>query len=121
MSDNDTEEQQAQDQADPEQNGNASNEAVPDFDEQPPTPSTGQANIELKRFGSVRVALSAQLGQTELTISEMMELTEGAVVELNREIGQPVELVAQGVPLGNGEVVVIDDRFAIRIKEIYQV
>ena len=49
-----------------------------------------------------------------------MDLSEGSVVELDREISEPVELVAQGVPLGNGEVVVVEDRFAIRIIQIYQ-
>ena len=83
------------------------------------SPSKSDASVERKRLGGGQVALTAQLGRASVTIKDMMELTEGAVVELDREIGQPVELVAQGVPLGNGEVVVVDDRFAIRIKEIY--
>ena len=95
-------------------------ESVPDFDEQSPKPVMQPATLELNRFGGVKVALTAQLGRADVTIQEMMTLTEGAVVELDREISQPVELIAQGVPLGNGEVVVVEDRFAIRIKEIYQ-
>ena len=96
----------------------SSAESLPEFEEQSQSAASA-GNVELKRFGGVQVALTAQLGKANVTIKDMMELTEGAVVELDREIGQPVELVAQGVPLGNGEVVVVDDRFAIRIKEIY--
>lgn len=40
------------------------------------------------------------------------------MLELNRSISEPVDLMVQGVRLGRGEVVVVDDRFAIRIKEI---
>lgn len=97
-------------------------ESVPDFEDQTPTPppEAKPSSAELRRFSGVKVALTAQLGRADVTIQEMMALSEGAVVELDREIGQPVEIIAQGVPLGNGEVVVVDDRFAIRIKEVYQ-
>ena len=76
--------------------------------------------LDQSRFSEVQVVLSAELGRTHLTLEELMGLEEGAVVELDREIGAPVELIAQGVSVGNGEVVVIEDRFAIRIKQIYQ-
>ena len=47
-----------------------------------------------------------------------MQLGEGTVLELNREIDSPVELMAQGVKLASGEVVVVDGCFAIRITEV---
>lgn len=89
----------------------------PDLSQAQPSPA---ANYEMNRFAGVQVVLTAELGRTKLTIHELMSLSEGAVLELDRAISAPVELVAQGVALGNGEVVVVDDRFAIRIKEIYQ-
>lgn len=98
----------------------AVDESVPDFPELSSVAPSQQANHELSRFSGVQVDVTAELGRTRLTIQEMLGLSEGAVLELNRAISAPVELVAQGVPLGNGEVVVVDDRFAIRIKEIYQ-
>ena len=97
------------------------NESVPDFQTLNPNQAAAPAGLELNRFGGVQVVLTAELGRTKVTIQELMGLAEGAVLELNRAISAPVELVAQGVPLGNGEVVVIDDQFAIRIKEIYLV
>ncbi|TWU02370.1 FliM/FliN family flagellar motor switch protein [Stieleria varia] len=95
-------------------------EKVPDFQQQTSRPTTQPGKFQSKRFGGVQVSLTAHLGRAKVTIQELAALTEGAVIELDREIGEPVELVAQGVPLGNGEVVVVDDRFAVRIKEIYQ-
>lgn len=74
---------------------------------------------DLNRFYDVQVTVSAELGRTRVPIQELVGLTEGSVFELNRDIGAPIELIAQGVPLGNGEVVVVNDLFAIRIKEIY--
>ena len=95
--------------------------SVPDFQTLDSNRIAAPGRFELNRFGGVQVVLTAELGRTQVTIQELMGLTEGAVLELNRAISAPVELVAQGVPLGNGEVVVIDDQFAIRIKQIYQV
>ena len=94
-------------------------DVIPEFEQLSPNPPKPAKNVELSRFGGVHVTLTAELGRTELTIQELIGLAEGSVVELNRAISAPVELVAQGVPLGNGEVVVIEDQFAIRIKEIY--
>jgi flagellar motor switch protein FliN/FliY len=95
-------------------------ENVPEFPDLSQTQPSPAANYEMNRFAGVQVVLTAELGRTKLTIQELMSLSEGAVLELDRAISAPVELVAQGVALGNGEVVVVDDRFAIRIKEIYQ-
>ena len=94
-------------------------DVIPEFEQLAPNPPKPAKDLELSRFGGVHVTLTAELGRTELTIQELIGLAEGSVVELNRAISAPVELVAQGVALGNGEVVVIDDQFAIRIKEIY--
>ncbi|MEM6468472.1 MAG: FliM/FliN family flagellar motor switch protein [Planctomycetota bacterium] len=94
-------------------------DSIPEFEQLSPNPPKASKEIELSRFGGVHVTLTAVLGKTELTIGELIGLAEGSVVELNRPISAPVELVAQGVPMGNGEVVVIEDQFAIRIKQIY--
>lgn len=95
-------------------------EKSPDFPQLQPGGGSNGSPVELSRFGGVQVVLTAELGRAKLSLNELMELSQGAVVELNRPISAPVELVAQGVPLGNGEVVVVDDQFAVRIKEIYQ-
>ena len=118
-----TNDEQADGDASPQaqSDDNAKNDEgkVPEFQELDAHRTGGGSRVGLKGFAGVQVTLNAELGRTELTIQELMSLHEGSVVELHRGIGEPVELVAQGVPLGNGEVVVIDERFAIRVKEIY--
>lgn len=94
-------------------------DTIPEFEQLKPNPPKPGNELDFARFGGVHVTLSAELGRTQLTIQELIGLAEGSVVELHRAISAPVELIAQGVPLGNGEVVVIDDQFAIRIKQIY--
>ncbi|MBW3543284.1 MAG: flagellar motor switch protein FliN [Planctomycetes bacterium] len=67
---------------------------------------------------NVRFDVEAVLGRTVLPIEQILELGSGSVVELDRLISESVELVVQGVKVARGEVVVVDDRFAIRIQEI---
>lgn len=103
----------------PETLANEPEVGTPEFQNlDPDKPGTGAAK-EMNRLYDVQVSVAAELGRTSVPIQELLQLTEGSVFELNREISSPIELVAQGIPLGNGEVVVVDDSFAIRIKEIY--
>ncbi|MGB6043892.1 MAG: FliM/FliN family flagellar motor switch protein [Pirellulales bacterium] len=72
----------------------------------------------MDRFYNVNVTVWAELGRTAMPIGELVKLGEGAVLKLGRSVSEPVDLVAQGVVLARGEVVVVDDCFAVRIKEI---
>jgi flagellar motor switch protein FliN/FliY len=75
----------------------------------------------LSRFYDVKVKISVELGRTSLPLSEMLKLGEGAVVELDRAVGDPVDLVADGVLLARGEIVVVNDCYGIRITEVNSV
>ena len=90
---------------------------VPEFQDLEKTKG-GNGNLSLNRFYDVKVTVSAELGRVTLPISELLSLDEGSVIELNRSINSPVEIMAQGVLLAKGKVVVVDDCFAIRINEI---
>jgi len=85
-------------------------------------PAAGQAapsmlrGLELLR--DVGMDVTAQIGTTRMTISELLALTEGAVVELDRAAGSPADLLVNGHLIARGEVVVIDENFALRITEI---
>ena len=81
---------------------------------------TGAASqTEIARFHDLKVTVSAELGRTSIPIQQLLSLGSGSVLELDRSINSPIELIAQGVPLASGEVVVVDDCFAIRITEVY--
>ena len=75
---------------------------------------------DLNRFQDIKVRVSADLGRTQIPIQKLMNIGEGSVIELDRTIDSPVELVAQGVPLACGEVVVVNGCFAIRVTKVYE-
>ena len=79
---------------------------------------TGAGQPTFERLYDVAVTVTAELGRITLPIGDLLELGEGSVVELNRPVSNPVDIMAQGVRLARGEVVVIDDCFAVKIKEI---
>ncbi len=66
----------------------------------------------------VPVTITAQLGHVVLPIGEILKLGPGAVLELEELVSQPVQLTVRGVPFATGEVVVVEDRFAVRIKQL---
>ena len=83
------------------------------------TPRTAEAPASsLDRLLDVTVTVSAELGRVTLPISAVLNLGVNSVLELNRAVSEPVDLMVQGVRLGRGEVVVVGDSFAVRIKEI---
>ena len=81
--------------------------------------SRPQRNGSLERFYNVNIPVWAELGRVEMPIGELMRIDAGTVLRLDRPVGEPVEIVSQGVTLASGEVVVVDDCFAVRIKEIH--
>ncbi len=81
-------------------------------------PSAAGAAGKLSQLMSVKFEVEAVLGRKNLPIGEILKLGSGSVVEFDRTISEPVDLVVQGVTVARGEVVVVEDSFAIRIKEI---
>ena len=66
----------------------------------------------------VEMEVSAELGRTRMSVRELLSLTPGAVVELDRAAGSPADLLVNGRLIARGEVVVIDENFGLRITEI---
>ncbi len=86
------------------------------FDDQPSV--FGEYNKNLDLVLDVTLNLTVQLGSTELSIKQILELTRGSVIELDRIAGEPVDLLANGKLIAKGEVVVIEDNFGLRITSI---
>ena len=81
--------------------------------------SRPERNGSMERFYDVNIPVWAELGRVEMPIGELMRIDAGTVLRLDRPVSEPVEIVSQGVTLARGEVVVVDDCFAVRIKEIH--
>jgi len=73
-------------------------------------------SIEL--LGNIEVEASAELGHAQLSIREVLELRPGSVVQLNKMLGDPADLMVKDKLIARGEVVVVDDRFGLRITEL---
>ncbi len=91
---------------------------VPDFAELGPASAKAPTPGSLDHLLDVTCTVTAELGRRKLSIGEVLKLNAGAILELDRAISEPVDVLVQGVLLARGEVVVVDDRFAVRIKEI---
>jgi len=66
----------------------------------------------------IPVTVSMELGRTKMTISNLLRLNQGSVVELERLAGEPLDMLVNGCLVAHGEVVVVNDRFGVRLTDI---
>jgi len=86
-----------------------------------PLAAAEPARVDARRMNLLRdvmMGVSVELGRTRMTVRELLALTPGAIVELDKAAGAPVDLLVNGTLMARGEVVVIDEEFAVRISEI---
>ena len=72
----------------------------------------------LKVLENIEVKLTVEVGSTELKIRDLLRLNEGSVVELERLAGDPLDILANGVKIAKGEVVMVGERFGIRFTDV---
>ena len=73
---------------------------------------------DLEMIMVIPVKLTVELGRTKLTIKQLLELAQGSVIELEGLAGEPMDILINGYLIAQGEVVVIEDKYGIRITEI---
>lgn len=83
-----------------------------------PAASASDASPNLQHLLSVRMPLTVRLGSTKMNLGEILRLTQGSIVELDQREEAPLEVLANGHVIARGEVVVVDERFGLRITEI---
>tara|TARA_R110000823_G_scaffold47903_15_gene121886 strand:+ start:2474 stop:2863 length:390 start_codon:yes stop_codon:yes gene_type:complete len=76
------------------------------------------AEINLESLLDVPVTLSVEIGRSKLAIRELVSLNQGSVVELDREVNEPLDLLVNGTLMARGEVVVVDGQFGLRLIDI---
>ncbi len=67
---------------------------------------------------NIPVTLSMQIGRTQMTIEELMQLNRGSVVKLDRMAGEPMDVLVNGTLIAHGEVVVVNEKFGIRLLDV---
>jgi flagellar motor switch protein FliN/FliY len=80
------------------------------------TQPSGQDNLDL--LLDIQMPVVVTLGRAEVPLKKLLQLAPGAVLTLDKSFGQPAELFVQGIPVATADVVVVDNNFAVRIREL---
>ena len=78
----------------------------------------GGQEMNLQLILDVAVTLALEVGRAKMSVRDLLQLAPGAVVELDRLAGEPLDVLVNGVRIARGEVVVVNEKFGIRITDI---
>jgi len=84
----------------------------------PPAEGAPAAQHDIDLILDIPVQLSVELGRTRIPIKHILQLAHGSVVELDRLAGEPMDVLVNGCLIAQGEVVVVNDKFGIRLTDI---
>jgi flagellar motor switch protein FliN/FliY len=74
--------------------------------------------VKLDAILDVPVTISMEIGRTQISIRNLLQLNQGSVVELDRLAGEPMDVLVNGTLIAKGEVVVVNEKFGIRLTDI---
>jgi len=77
-----------------------------------------ESNITLNAVSDIPVQISVVLGKTNMQVQQLLKLGRGAVVELDRKVGEPVDIYVNNRLVARGEVVVVEDKIGVTMTEI---
>ncbi|PIE77289.1 MAG: flagellar motor switch phosphatase FliY [Clostridiales bacterium] len=100
------------------QSGPAVNAQTVQFESLNLSGNRGASSGEIDLIRNVPLEISVELGRTTKKISEILSFGTGTVIELNRLVGEPLDVLVNGSLIGRGEVVVVDEHYGVRITEI---
>ena len=75
-------------------------------------------DVNLEVILDVPVTLAMEVGRTRIPIRNLLQLNQGSVVELDRAAGEPLDVFVNGTLVAHGEVVVVNDKFGIRLTDV---
>lgn len=81
-------------------------------------PSEAQGQIQLDVLQNIPVTMSIEVGRAVIKIRDLMRLSQGSVVELDRIAGEPLDLLVNNTVVAQGEVVLVNDRYGIRLTRV---
>ena len=94
------------------------NVAPAEFAELPRTAAGGAGQLNLDLIMDVRLVLTLEVGRTRVSVRNLLALTQGSVVELDKLAGEPLDVLVNGTLVAHGEVVVVNDKFGIRLLDV---
>jgi len=75
-------------------------------------------NVDLDMILDIPVTISMEIGRTQISIRNLLKLNQGSVVELDRLAGEPLDVLVNGTLIAHGEVVVVNEKFGIRLTDV---
>jgi flagellar motor switch protein FliN/FliY len=96
---------------------NLQNAQLNQFDS-PDIQLSGEQKTNLQLLMGVPLEISVEIGTARRKVKDILEFTQGTIIELERQAGAPVDIIVNGNLIAKGDIVVIDDNFAVRITEI---
>jgi flagellar motor switch protein FliN len=88
------------------------------FEQFSPAPAKGAGTNDIDLILDIPVQLTVELGRTKIAIKNLLQLAQGSVVELDGLAGEPMDVFVNGCLIAQGEVVVVNDKFGIRLTDI---
>ena len=82
------------------------------------TPITQEEKKKLDTILDIPVTISMEVGRSQISIRNLLQLNQGSVVELDRVAGKPLDVLVNGTLIAHGEVVVVNDKFGIRLTDV---
>ena len=92
------------------------NELDPASSQSSDTPLTDNPDLEVVLDIPVKIAM--EVGSTQITIRNLLQLNQGSVIELERLAGEPLDVLVNGTLIAHGEVVVVNEKFGIRVTDV---
>lgn len=92
--------------------------SVAEFDSFDPDKTDFSGNGNLDQILDIPVTLSVEIGSTKIAIRNLLQLNQGSVVELDRLAGEPLDVLVNGTLIAHGEVVVVNEKFGIRLTDV---
>ena len=99
-------------------NANAAEPRTAEFDNLQDEGQPAGRDVNLDVILDVPVTLSMEVGRTRIPIRNLLQLNQGSVVELDRAAGEPLDVFVNGTLVAHGEVVVVNDKFGIRLTDV---
>lgn len=84
----------------------------------PNAPAVAGQEMNLNLILEVMVTLSLEVGRVQMSVRDLLQLAPGAIVELNRLANEPLDVLVNGVRIARGELVVVDEKFGIRLTDV---
>ncbi len=82
------------------------------------SPDAGNGEVKLDVILDIPVTIAMEIGRTRLSIRNLLQLNQGSVVELDRLAGEPMDVLVNGTLVAHGEVVVVNEKFGIRLTDV---